>query len=197
MQILLACKDILAEAALTEDSYAIIAGKRIPFWFIGWFIKGFLAFAVFLESFIAIQNLRNGLGYETILAPLHFGLTLGQGLVMYYSLLTETHGIVDVMAYLQEVISESNLPHFIRILTIFSGLTIYFSSKGSDASEKSAQIYYQRNVDNNKLLRTAWMTAQTLFLVSYLVPCVLPICYIFFGQPSPNFWFLPLEMNTA
>lgn len=109
MQILIACKDILAEAALTEDSFAMIAGKRIPFWFIGWFIKGFLAFSVCLESFIAIQNLRNGFGYETILAPMHFGLTLGQGLVMYYSLLSETSGIVDVMSFLQEVVNERKL----------------------------------------------------------------------------------------
>lgn len=106
MQILTVCKDVLASAALSDGEFAIMAGKRVPLLCIRLFIKSSLTLVVTFEFYIAVESLRNGHGYGSILSPMHFGFSLGSALLIYLDLTTKRKVITALMTYLHDIIDE-------------------------------------------------------------------------------------------
>lgn len=118
MQILTACNEILDYAALSEVEVVSIACRKVPSLGIRLLVKCFLTLFVVIELYISARKMRIG-EYGDSLAPLHFALTLGSGLLMYSSLSANTAEIVALINYLREVVDERmHLEFFVRSISV-------------------------------------------------------------------------------
>lgn len=107
MNILSECKTMLAYAGLNKGQFVNIAGLNIHRTTIRICIILLLLSAILTEGSVCVKGFRHHSG-DTVLLPLHLGLSCLAALFIYIRLMMKTEQIDQLISYLDDLVKKRN-----------------------------------------------------------------------------------------